>query len=140
MLNFIAAFLFTISAHASDEMSTELKVDPTKAVSAPAVETKSQSPSNDPALRAKIRQKAPFWISDSRFGTAIRINKDGTFSSENQGGGSIAGSWKALKSGELQIVWGDAQEKYTYPVKFKSGVLSIAGKTAKKNRFTISNH
>ncbi len=120
---------------ADDEMAAE--TTPGATHSTPAPPAKPPSPA-DFKLRANVRKKAPFWIEDHKHGAAIRINKDGTFSSEAQGGGAIAGSWKAM-NGELQISWADGGEKYSYPVKAaKSGVLTIGGTSAVKNRFRLN--
>ena len=91
----------------------------------------------DYALRAKIRKKAPFWIDDPTHGAAIRLNKDGTFSSEAQGGGSTAGSWKIM-GGELHFQWSDGGDKYSYPVTGKRNELLIRGQKAKKNRYSLN--
>lgn len=90
----------------------------------------------DYALRTKVRKRAPFWIDDRAHGAAIRINKDGTFSSESQGGGSIAGTWKVDK-GELKIAWSGGGEQYAYPVAAKGNALTIRGRAAKGNRFKL---
>jgi hypothetical protein len=99
----------------------------------------SQKPPSaaDFKLRANVRKAAPFWIEDSKHGAAIRINKDGTFSSEAQGGGSIAGEWKAMNN-ELQIRASEGGDKYSYPVKVdKKGALTVDGVRRKKNRFHL---
>ncbi len=136
--------ILSLAVHASDdEMKTETKIDPsaTKTDSSalkPPLTGKSAPSNLDPKLRAKIRAKAPFWIEDSSHGAAVRINKDGTISSETQGGGSIAGSWKALKGGQLEIQWSDGGEKYSYPVGSGKGGLTIKGRSAQKNRFKLN--
>ena len=89
---------------------------------------------SDLALRAKIRKHAPFWIDDSAHGAAVRLNKDGTYSSEAQGGGSVAGSWKVVDS-ELHLQSSDGGEKYSYPV---SGDLLIRGRKATNGRFHLN--
>lgn len=121
------------------EMQTDIKpgANPSLPVgeqAKPAPPAKPPSPA-DFALRTKIRKRAPFWIDDSDHGAAIRINKDGTFSSEAQGGGSIAGSWKAMNN-QLYLQWSDGGEKYSYPVSAGKD-LTIRGKKAIKNRYKI---
>lgn len=136
--------ILSLAVRASDdEMKTETKIDPTAeksdtgALKAPPAG--KSAPSNlDPRLRAQIRAKAPFWIEDSSRGAAVRINKDGTISSETQGGGSIAGGWKALKGGLLEISWSDSGEKYTYPAAKGKGGLTIKGRAAQKNRYKLN--
>lgn len=127
---------------ADDEMQIE---SPGAGASAPlpADNTGKTPPSHKPPsaadfrLRANIRKVAPFWIEDAKHGAAIRINKDGTFSSEAQGGGSIAGQWKAMNN-ELQLSTNDGGDRYSYPVKAgKKGALTVRGVRAKKNRFHL---
>ena len=89
-------------------------------------------------LRARIRAKAPFWIDDAAHGAAIRINKDGTFSSESQGGGATAGQWKALKGGEIEVLWSDGGEKYKYVVGGSGKEITIKGRSIKKNRVDLN--
>jgi hypothetical protein len=154
MNNFYVLFLpallmLTLAAVADDtEMKTETKPAASgqglnKGPVLPADGTGKLPPSAkapsaaDQALRAKIRKKAPFWIDDPAHGAAIRLNKDGTFSSEAQGGGSTAGSWKAL-GGELHIQWSDGGEKYSYPVTGKGNEVLIRGQKAKKNRYSLN--
>jgi hypothetical protein len=127
-----------------DEMSTETKPGTTVKPHEPLVKDTTLSgpqakPAKplDPALRAKIRKKAPFWIDDTTHGAPIRINKDGTFSSEAQGGGAIAGSWKTFKN-ELNISWSDGADQYSYPVSFGKSGLLIKGHSIKKNRYRLS--
>jgi hypothetical protein len=128
---------------ADDEMQIETS-GANGAQALPADNTGKIPPSHKPPsaadfrLRANVRKAAPFWIEDSKHGAAIRINKDGTFSSEAQGGGSIAGQWKAMND-ELHISTGDGGEKYSYPVKAgKKGALTIRGVHPKKNRFHLN--
>ncbi len=91
----------------------------------------------DHALRAKVRKKAPFWIDDQAHGAAIRLNKDGTFSSEAQGGGSIAGSWKVV-AGTLLVQWTDAGDKYSYALSGGKTDLLIGGKKESKGRYNLN--
>jgi hypothetical protein len=141
LLILVLALSFALPAFADDdEMKTETKgtngapveknpfAEPPKGASAPS--------KLDPQLRAKIRAKAPFWIDDTAHGAAIRINKDGTLSSENQGGGSIAGSWKAMKGGHLEIT--SSGETYTYSVSASGGKVQINGKSATKGRYKLN--
>ena len=133
----ILELLFAFAAHATDDMETETKktekpaAESTQAAAKPAL-------SLDPALRAKIRSKAPFWIDDARRGAPIRINKDGTFSSEAQGGGSIAGDWKALKGGQLLISWGNGGEKYQYKVGASGKQIQIEGRKISGGRVRLN--
>ena len=129
---------------ADDEMQTELKGGDAPKSTLPADNTGKLPPSQKPPsaadfkLRAMVRKKAPFWIDDKNHGAAIRINKDGTFSSEAQGGGSIAGQWKAMNN-ELQISTNDGGEKYSYPLKAgKKGDFTINGISQKKGRFNLN--
>lgn len=128
---------------ADDEMQTEIKGGESKNA-LPAESTGKLPPSQKPPsaadfkMRAMVRKKAPFWIDDKHHGAAIRINKDGTFSSEAQGGGSIAGQWKAAGS-ELQISTNDGGEKYSYSLKAgKKNDFTINGVSQKKGRFHIN--
>lgn len=131
---------------------TEMKTETKPAAGAPGLNTGPTLPADgtgklpppakvpsaaDHALRAKIRKKAPFWIDDPAHGAAIRLNKDGTFSSEAQGGGSTAGSWKAM-GGELHFQWSDGGDKYSYPVTGKGNEVLIRGQKAKKNRYSLN--
>ena len=129
---------------ADDEMQTETSGGPGSHSTLPADGAGKMARSNKPPsavdfkLRAAIRKTAPFWINDSKHGAAIRINKDGTFSSEAQGGGSIAGQWKATNN-ELQIITNDGGEKYSYSVKTgKKGDFTLGGTKAKKGRFHLN--
>jgi|GEM_PF-5680377 len=139
----VLAASFALSAAADDdEMKTETKGSGAPAA-LPADSTGKLPPSakapsaSDHALRAKVRKRAPFWIDDSAHGAAIRLNKDGTFSSEAQGGGSVAGSWKTMK-GELHIQWSDGGEKYSYPISGKGNEMLINGKKVQKGRYHIN--
>ncbi|HMN68608.1 MAG TPA: hypothetical protein PKC28_08715 [Bdellovibrionales bacterium] len=118
---------------ADAEITTETK--PGVPVTAPA--GKPTKPL-DPKLRAAIRKAAPFWIEDNAHGAPIRIAKDGTFTSEAQGGGSTAGRWRALKGGILQIQWKDAGDEFDYKVESSGGALKIQGQKAKNGRFKLS--
>jgi hypothetical protein len=142
MLNLIFIMALSFAAHATDEMQTQTVKDgaPTSPVLAPPKEGPQKPPAValDPNLRAKIRSKAPFWIDDKAHGAAIRLNKDGTFSSEAQGGGAIAGQWKAIKGGEVEIVWSDGGEKYKYKVTTPKGGLNINGRPLKKGRINLN--
>ncbi len=134
--------MISLAAAANDEMTTEVKpgtsVPGTAPTSKPVITNKATAGKKlDPALRAKIRRRAPFWIDDANHGAAIRINKDGTFSAESQGGGAIAGSWRAFKD-ELFISWSDGGENYGYPVQVRRGEVLIHGRPAKKNRYSLS--
>jgi hypothetical protein len=131
-----------LHAWAADD-EVQIQTSGEGAATLPADNTGKIPPSHKPPsaadfkLRANVRKAAPFWIEDSKHGPAIRINKDGTFSSEAQGGGSIAGEWKAM-SNELQIRASEGGEKYSYPVKVdKKGALTIDGVRRKKNRFHL---
>jgi hypothetical protein len=145
VLSLVIAGIFACAAQADDdEMKTETKAGASATVPAlPADSTGKLPPAPkaptaaDHALRAKIRKKAPFWIDDGAHGAAVRLNKDGTFSSEAQGGGSIAGQWKAL-GGELHMQWADGGEKYSYPVSGKGNEVLIKGQKAKKNRYHVN--
>lgn len=143
MLILILVLSFGFQGFADDdEMKTETKngqgvtttpnpfAEPPKGAAAPS--------KLDPQLRAKVRAKSPFWIDDSNHGAAIRINKDGTISSESQGGGSISGSWKALKGGILEITSSDGSEKYSYRVSTGKGPLTIQGKSLSKGRYKLN--
>lgn len=144
MIKFILAAVISFAAYASEdnEMKTETKKDSTPTVTGDSKELtgpqKAPPAPLDPKLRARIRAKAPFWIDDSTHGAAIRLNKDGTFSSESQGGGATAGQWKALKGGELEIVWSDGGDKYKYPVGGSGKEITIKGRSIKKNRVNLN--
>lgn len=134
-----------VPALAADEMQTEIKSSDGTVKAAPlaadgAVKTgppTAKPPSAaDYALRTKVRKRAPFWIDDRAHGAAIRLNKDGTFSSEAQGGGSIAGEWKVDK-GELKITWSSGGDQYAYPVAAKGNALTLKGRAPKGNRFKL---
>jgi len=141
VLLLLGVFACSVAAD-DDEMKTEVKpgANPSLPVEGPgklAPPAKPPSPA-DFALRTKLRKRAPFWIDDSRHGAAVRINKDGTFSSEAQGGGSIAGSWKTMK-GELHLQWSGGGEKYSYPViAGKDGSIRIRGQKPKNNRYNLN--
>lgn len=134
-------FSLSLCAADDDEMKTEIKpgtnVSPAQQlVPAPSSVLPKPQVILNPKLRAQIRSKAPFWIDDSHRGAPIRINKDGTFSSEAHGGGAIAGSWRALR-GELEITWSDGSEKYRYALTTKGKALLINGRSAKSNRYKL---
>lgn len=137
-----ATLTFTLNVRADeDEMKTETKggtgtLLPADGAGKLPPSAKAPSPA-DHALRAKVRKKAPFWIDDSAHGAAIRLNKDGTFSSEAQGGGSIAGSWKVL-GGELHFQWTDGGEKYSYPLAGGKNDLLIRGRKITKGRYSLN--
>ena len=139
------ALLLPFAASADEmEMKTQSKSGaPGTAAGLPADNAGKLPPSAkgpnpaDQALRAKIRAKAPFWIEDSAHSATIRLGKDGTFSSEGMGGGSIAGNWKAL-NGELHLQWADGGEKYSYPVSGKGKELLIRGQAVKNNRYHLN--
>lgn len=131
-VSLIVLMCFALSAFADTTGGPVLPVENKKAV-APAV---PPSPA-DYALRTKVRKKAPFWIHDSAHGAAICLNKDGSFSSEAQGGGSTAGIWKILK-GQLHIGWSDGGEQYQYPITAgKGGAILIRGKKAQGGRYQL---
>ena len=132
------ALLLSLTVNAQDEMQTEIKPDSVPSVPSPSPTTapKAATKPIDPGLRAQVRKAAPFWIEDAERGAPIRVNKDGTFTSAAQGGGSIAGSWKAHK-GELHIQWSGGGEQYSYAAKAPKGRLQLEGKSKKKNRFHL---
>ena len=143
VLSLIICFA-ALPAFANDEeMKAEVKPGNNNSALPAESTAKPPPPAKPPSaadfkLRAAVRKKAPFWIADHKHGAAIRINKDGTFSSEAQGGGAIAGGWKAM-NGELQISWSDGGEKYAYPVKAgKGGSLTIRGISPVKNRYHLN--
>ena len=143
MIKIIAAVILSLAAFAGedDEMKTEIKKDSTPMTAdskTQAAPQKAPAPVLDPMLRARIRAKAPFWIDDAAHGAAIRINKDGTFSSESQGGGATAGQWKALKGGEIEVLWSDGGEKYKYVVGGSGKEITIKGRSIKKNRVDLN--
>lgn len=140
----LVVFSMPFAWASDDEMQTEVKGGSGSTATLPAESTGKVPPSQKPPsaadfkLRAMVRKKAPFWIEDKAHGAAIRINKDGTFSSEAQGGGSIAGQWKAANN-ELQISTNDGGEKYSYPLKAgKKNDFTIRGVSIKKGRFNLN--
>lgn len=137
--------IFSIATRA-DEMETKTQSKSGAPGTAPGLPadgaTKLPPPSKAPsaadqALRAKIRARAPFWIDDSAHSASIRLSKDGTFSSEGMGGGSIAGNWKAA-GGQLHLEWADGVDKYSYPVGVKGKDLLIRGQAIQKNRYHLN--
>lgn len=143
MIKIILTLVLSFAAYAGedDEMKTEIKKDSTPMAAdskTPVAPHKAPAPLLDPMLRARIRAKAPFWIDDTSHGAAIRINKDGTFSSESQGGGATAGQWKALKGGEMEVLWSDGGEKYKYVIGGSGKEITIKGRPIKKNRVNLN--
>lgn len=139
---FFCFVFLSLSAFASeDEMKTETKAGP--GTSLPATSDTSKAPvpkapkSSDLALRTKIRKIAPFWIDSSAHGASVRLNKDGSFTSEAGGGGSTAGQWKVL-NGELHLQYSDGGENLRYPLSLKGPEVLIHGKKAQKNRFNLN--
>jgi hypothetical protein len=135
----LAVLLTPILAIAQmDEMETSTETKLPGAIATPTAKDETPKKPLDPALRARIRKNAPFWIDDSSKGAAIRINKDGSFTSAAGGGGSIAGSWRAYKN-ELNISWSGGADEYSYSAKISGGKLLLEGKAIKSGRYRLSD-
>jgi hypothetical protein len=100
-----------------------------------AKEAAAAKPRPDQEVRTIIRKKAPFWLQDSEM--EIRLNKDGSFSSDRAGGVmTTEGKWRVEKS-QLKLVWNSDQREKILPVEIVGRLPVISGANLKSGRYIL---